>query len=82
MNGVGSLDTLGSMQSLAASQSLLDQVSVREIMDTCSTTIGGVGKSIAKKELAKITDEKNKTDDAMDRLKMLFGEYCDQLFAP
>ena len=73
---------MGSMESLAVSQSLLDQVSVREIMDTCTTTIGKVGNSIAKKELAKITDEKNKTDDAMDRLKALFGEYCDQLFAP
>ena len=65
-----------------ASQSLLDQVSVREIMDTCSGTIGKIGDNVAKKELDAIVDEKNKTDDAMDRLKILFNEYCDQLFAP
>ena len=51
-------------------------------MDTCSGTIGKIGDNVAKKELDAIVDEKNKTDDAMDRLKTLFNEYCDQLFAP
>ena len=44
-------------------------MSVREIMDICSGTIGTVAQNKAKKELAKIVEEKNKTDDAMDRLK-------------
>lgn len=49
-------------------------------MDTCSGTIGLKGTtSTAKKELLKITDDINKTDDAMERLQALYEEYCDQL---
>jgi len=60
------------------SKASLDQVSVREIMDTCTNTIGKVGKvNKAKRDLNRIRDEKWMTDDAMDKLKELFEEYCD-----
>ena len=47
-------------------------------MDTCTNTIGKVGKvNKAKRDLNRIRDEKWMTDDAMDKLKELFEEYCD-----
>ena len=66
------------------SQSLLDQVSVREIMNNCSETVGKAGMivSSAMREIQRFSEEKTKTDDAMDRLKTLCHEYCDQLYKP
>ena len=51
-------------------------------MDSCTNMIGakdGSSKSTAKKDLNRINEEKLRTDDAMDRLKELHTEYCDQL---
>ena len=59
---------------------MIDKVSVREIMDSCTSQIGPTGiVSLAKKELHKFNQEKTITDDAMDRLMQLYEEYCDQL---
>ncbi len=61
---------------------MTDRLSVREIMDSCTNMIGakdGNSKSTAKKDLNRINEEKLRTDDAMDRLKELHTEYCDQL---
>ena len=65
-------------------------MSVREIMNICSDTVGqfsgaaggngaGLNSSVsqAQREIIRFTNEKTKTDDAMDRLKHLCEEYCD-----
>ena len=69
---------LGSLR--GTSQSLIDQVSVRSIMETCSETIGKEtgANSFAKKEFAELVNEKERTDDAMERLVNLFAEYTEQ----
>jgi len=63
------------------SQSLvLDKVSIKEIMNSCTETIGPAGyDSSAQKDLERFTAEKSRTDEAMDRLLALYDEYCDQL---
>lgn len=50
-------------------------------MDSCTGTIGKAGyESSAKKDLNKINEQKNRTDEAMDRLKKLYEEYIEQIY--
>ena len=58
---------------------MVDRVTVKEIMDSCTGTLGKSQKN-ANQDLQKFTEEKNRTDEAMDRLKKLYDEYCDQIF--
>ena len=74
----GSINLFGSAHT---SQSLLDQFSVREIMNHCAETVGYQGvkstQSLAQREMIRFSNEKTKTDDAMEKLKYLCDEYCD-----
>ena len=87
-DNMNSYDTLGSITASGAAQnskSLLDQVSVRDIMNVCQETVGkslNDSQSIANRQMKHFRKEKTKTDDAMDRLKLLCDEYCDQLNRP
>ena len=55
-----------------------NKASVREIMAECQSTIGIAGKtSMIKKDLDKMNQEQDRTDEAMDKLKELFEEYCE-----
>ena len=53
---------------------------MRDIMDSCSETIGKkLGEqSAAKKELAELSEEKSRTDDAMERLAQLYKIFVEQ----
>lgn len=75
------VDIMQDMRQASMSQSFInDKVSVMEIMDSCNNQIGPAGYvSEAKQELLHFNSEKIRTDDAMERLKNLHLEYCDQL---
>lgn len=57
-------------------------MSVKEIMDSCTVQIGPVGyDNTARKDLERLSAVKSEIDEAMDRLLLLYEEYCDQNFA-
>jgi len=66
---------LQGLKSQSIHRSLIsDKISVRSIMDSCTDQMGP-----ARKDLQKLSEEKVKTDEAMDRLLQLYKEYTDQI---